>query len=81
MLKKHKEIDSSQTLMVNLNKFSEYSVDFFVYTFTRTTNWERFHEIKQEILLKINDIILDNDSDIAFPTSIVNIDEVINIKK
>lgn len=37
MLKNHKEIDESQTLMVNLNQFNEYSVDFFIYTFTHTT--------------------------------------------
>ncbi|MFQ5559473.1 MAG: mechanosensitive ion channel family protein, partial [Nitrospinota bacterium] len=38
MLFNHPEIDSRQTLIVNLNKFSASSLDFFVYTFTKTTN-------------------------------------------
>jgi len=73
MLRTHDEIDEKQTLIVNLNKFSESSVDFFVYTFTKTTDWIKFHEIKQEILLTIAEIIENNNSEIAFPTSTIHI--------
>lgn len=79
MLINHEEIDSNQTLMVNLNKFNDYSIDFFIYTFTKTTNWVDFHEIKQEILLKVNEIIENNNCEIAFPTSILNIEDEIKI--
>lgn len=71
MLREDPEIDTSQTMIVNFNKFSDSSVDFFVYTFTKTTNWVRFHEIKQEVLLKIADIIRDHGAEIAFPTTTV----------
>ncbi|MCZ6650023.1 MAG: mechanosensitive ion channel family protein, partial [Acidobacteria bacterium] len=57
MLQGHPEIDTNQTLMVNFNSFGPSSIDFFVYTLTKTTNWQRFHEIKHEILLKIAGII------------------------
>ena len=53
MLKNHVEIETGQTMIVNLNAFAESSVDFFVYTFTKTTDWVKFHEIKQDILLQI----------------------------
>ena len=69
MLKKHKEIDKSQTLIVNFNKYAASSLEFFVYTFTRTTNWIRFHEIKQDILLKIIEIVHSHGADFAFPTT------------
>ncbi len=69
MLEAHDQIDSGQTLMVNFNTFSESSVDFFVYTFTKTTDWALFHGIKQDILLKISEIIELNGSEVAFPTS------------
>lgn len=69
MLIEHDEIDTQQTLMVNFNAFSESSVDFFVYTFTKTTNWVKFHAIKQDVLLKIASIIEQHDSEIAFPTT------------
>ncbi|MBT8147969.1 MAG: mechanosensitive ion channel family protein [Gammaproteobacteria bacterium] len=72
MLRKHKEIDRSQTLIVNFNKYAASSLDFFVYTFTRTTNWVRFHEIKQDVLLKIIQIVRSHGADFAFPTTTVD---------
>lgn len=74
MLQKHEEIDQSQTLIVNFNAFAPSSLDFFVYTFTRTTNWIRYHEVKQDVLLHIEKIIRDHGAEIAFPTSSVHLE-------
>ena len=62
MLKAHDAIDSDQTLIVNFDKFGPSALDFFVYTFTKTTNWIEFHKIKQDVLLKIAQIIEDNNA-------------------
>jgi len=43
-------------------------LDFFVYTFTNTTNWIRFHEVKQDVLFKIAEIVKDHCAEFAFPT-------------
>lgn len=80
MLTKHKAIDEKKTLMVNLDKFNEYSLDFFIYTFTHTTDWIEFHQIKQDILLKIEEIISKNKAQIAFPTSLINVESEIETK-
>ncbi len=69
MLKEHGEIDQTQTMIVNFNSFNESSVDFFIYTFTRTTDWAYYHKVKQDVLLKISEIIQNNGAEIAFPTS------------
>ncbi|PCJ19393.1 MAG: mechanosensitive ion channel protein MscS [SAR86 cluster bacterium] len=69
MLKNHEEIDSTQTLIVNFNSYAASSLDFFIYTFTKTTNWIRFHEIKQDVMLKIIEIVHSHDADFAFPTT------------
>jgi len=79
MLREHPEIDQNQTLIVNFNAFSASSVDFFIYTFTKTTNWVRFHEIKQDVLLKLSDIITSHSAEIAFPTSTVHIPEQVQL--
>ncbi len=71
MLETHPDIDTQQTLMVNFNQFGPSSLDFFIYTFTRTTDWQEYHQIKQDILLKIADIIAAQGAEIAFPTSTV----------
>lgn len=73
MLRSHPDIAQDQTMIVNFNEFASSSVDFFVYTFTRTTDWIEYHEIKQDVLLKISDIISEHNAEIAFPTSTVHI--------
>jgi len=79
MLKDHQEIDASQTLMVNFNSFAPSSLDFFVYTFTHTTNWIKYHQIKEDVLLRIHEIIKNHGAEIAFPTSTVHIADQIQL--
>ncbi|HEY9148015.1 MAG TPA: mechanosensitive ion channel family protein [Gammaproteobacteria bacterium] len=80
MLETHPEIDASQTLIVNFNEFAPSSLDFFVYTFTHTTNWVRFHEVKQDVLLKIIQIIEENGAEIAFPTSTLHMPDGLRLQ-
>jgi MscS family membrane protein len=75
MLVAHSEIDESQTMIVNFNAFNASSVDFFVYTFTHTTEWIKYHEIKHDVLLKIADIIESHGAEIAFPTRTLHVPE------
>jgi MscS family membrane protein len=77
MLRNHDEIDQNQTMIVNFNAFNASSVDFFIYTFTRTTEWIRFHEIKQDILLRVAKIIEQHGAEIAFPTQTLHMHQAI----
>jgi MscS family membrane protein len=79
MLREHPEIDQQQTLIVNLNAFAASSVDFLVYTFTRTTEWIRYHEIKQDVLLKIAAIIESHGAEIAFPTHTLHVPDGLSL--
>lgn len=73
MLKEHVEIDNNQTLIVNLDRFGASSLDFFIYTFTKTTDWIRFHEIKQDIMMNVMRIVEENGAEFAFPTTTVHL--------
>lgn len=73
MLEQHEAIDHSQTLMVNFVSFGPSSLDFFVYTFTKTVVWVEFHKIKEDIMLNILRIIHDNGADVAFPTRTLHV--------
>jgi len=79
MLLEHQAIDTSNTLMVNFNAFASSSLDFFIYCFTKTTNWAEFHEIKQDVLIKILNIIDSHGAECAFPTSTVHIPEPLQL--
>ena len=78
MLQGHEEIDQDQTLIVNFNGYGRSSLDFFVYTFTKTTNWVKFHAIKQDVMLRIIRIVHEHQADFAFPTTTVDgIDQLV----
>jgi MscS family membrane protein len=73
MLQDHPDIDASQTLIVNFNQFGASSLDIMIYTFTKTTVWVIYHEIKQDVLLKIGAIIARHGAQIAFPTHTLHV--------
>lgn len=81
MLKAHPDIDQKQTLIVNFNCFGPSSLDFFVYTFTKTTNWVEFHAIKENVLLKILAIIEAHGAEIAYPTQTLKVDDIVHIEQ
>ncbi|WP_372996878.1 mechanosensitive ion channel family protein [Marinobacter sp.] len=79
MLQGHEEIDSDETLIVNFLAFNASSLDIMVYTFTRTTQWVRFHEVKQDVLLKISDIIEGYGAEVAFPTRTLHLPDGVRL--
>ena len=72
-LRGSEDIDATQTLMVNFNRFGASSLDFFIYTFTRTTVWTEYHKVKQRVLLSISEIIAAHGAEVAFPTTTVHL--------
>ncbi len=75
MLRKHPEIDTEQTLIVNLVEFGVSSLNFLVYTFTKTTDWVKFQIIQQDVFLRILTIIEQYDAQCAFPTTTLDMAE------
>ena len=73
MLQEHSDIDQNATMIVNFNEFASSSLNFFIYTFTKTTDWVKFHDIKQDVLLKIMAIIDTHGAEIAFPTQTLHL--------
>ncbi|MBL6785376.1 MAG: mechanosensitive ion channel family protein [Rickettsiales bacterium] len=61
-------VDQSKSVVVNLSQYGDFSVNIKVYCFSATTDFTKFHEDKQSILLKIADIVAENNADFAFPT-------------
>jgi MscS family membrane protein len=73
MLENHPEIDTTKKIVVNFVSFAPSSLDFFIYTFTKTINYKEFHAVKQDVLLKIIKVIEEEGAEIAFPTSTVHL--------
>ncbi len=75
MLAEHPDIDPNRTLIVNFNAFAASSMEFFVYAFTKTTNWVEYHSIKEAVLLDIVNIVEGHGAEFAFPTQTLHIAE------
>lgn len=81
MLRAHEEIEGNNTLIVNFNAFATSSLDFFVYCFTKTTDWVKYHDVKQDVLLKILNIVESHGAECAFPTSTLHVPDTIHLAK
>ena len=73
MLINHPDIDANTTLIVNFNGFGPSSLDLLIYTFTRTVIWVEYHQVKQDVLLRIGEIIAGHGAEIAFPTQTLHL--------
>lgn len=67
------------TLIVNFDTFADSSLNFFIYTFTKTVDWVEFHQIKQSVLLTVAEIIGRHGAEIAFPTSTLHVPDPVRL--
>ena len=77
MLYKHPGIDQDNLIMVNFDRFAASSLDIFFYCFTRTVVWSEYHAVKENVLLRIINIIMDHGAQVAFPTSTLHVPEAV----
>ena len=61
-------IAQDQTILVNFEAFSASSCDFFIYCFTKTTAWDEWLDIKQDLMLDIAEIVARHGAEMAYPT-------------
>ena len=67
LLKSHPAIDQ-EFFLVNFTDFGASSLDIMVYCFTSTTVWGEYLDARQDLCLKIMDIIEEMGLEIAFPS-------------
>lgn len=68
MLRNHKGVAQKETMLVSFTTFDDSSLNILIYTFSNTSNWERYLGIKENINLQIMKIVEDNDVAFAFPS-------------
>ncbi|MCB4747229.1 MAG: mechanosensitive ion channel family protein [Sulfurovum sp.] len=76
MLKNHKGISQEDMPMIYFDSFGGSSLNIFIYAFTVTTNWGRYLEIREDIHLKIMQIVESNDSSFAFPSQSIYVESL-----
>ena len=53
---------------VHIDRFSDSSIDILLYAFTRTTDWIEWLKVKEELLLKIKELVEATGTGFAFPS-------------
>ena len=82
MLKNHPGIDQNATMLVNFDRFEDSSLSIFIYTFTNTAVWAEYMKIREDVHLKIMEIIERyEDSDFAFPSQSLYVEKLPESKK
>jgi len=76
MLAAHEGIAHDQTLLVRFDRFDDSSLGIFVYAFTNTSDWERYLAIREDVLLKIMQIVEANGSSFAFPSQSIYVEKL-----
>ncbi|WP_292661034.1 mechanosensitive ion channel family protein [Nitratifractor sp.] len=76
MLRSHPGIAHDQTLLVRFDRFDDSSLGIFIYTFTNTSDWARYLEIREDINLKIMQIVREFGSDFAFPSQSIYVEKI-----
>ncbi len=74
LLRNHPEIHQ-ETIFVKFDEFNESSLDIFLYFFTKSTVWGEYLTVKEEINLKILDIVEEEGVSFAFPARRLYVEE------
>jgi len=76
MLHNHEGISHKDTLLVNFDSFGDSALNIFIYTFTATANWEKYLNIREDVHLKIMQIVEENGSSFAFPSQSIYVEKM-----
>ena len=68
LVSKEDALGVKRTLLVYLDEFSESSITILVYCFSKTTDWNEWLKVKEDVMYKMMDILEKNHLEFAFPS-------------
>ena len=77
LLANHEEVHQ-ETIFVNFTEFQDSSLGIFCYFFTKTTNWGRYMQVRENINLDIMHIVEKNGAGFAFPSQSLYLEQFPN---
>jgi len=81
MLLNHPEIAKDESLLIYFDEFEDSSLSIFCYFFTNTSIWKEYLRIKEDINLKIKEIIEKYPTDFAFPSNSIYFETPLKVDK
>ena len=81
MLLNHPEVAKDESLLIYFDEYEDSSLSIFCYFFTNTAVWSEYLRIKEDINLKIKEIIEKYPTDFAFPSNSIYFETPLRIEK
>lgn len=75
LLKKEDLIGIKNTILVFIDEYAQSSINIFLYCFSRSPVWEDWLETKQDVIVKIAQLVEKNNCSFAFPTQTLYIEK------
>jgi MscS family membrane protein len=75
-LKNSQDIDQNKQIWVHITRLADSSVECMVYCFTKYTDWERFLDAQQKVMLTILAIVHQYETSYGLPLSHVIIQHI-----
>lgn len=72
MMNTSSEIDHKQRKLARFSEYGASSLDIEFIAFTKTTNYDEFSRIREDILIKVGKIVEEEGAEIAFPTRTIH---------
>lgn len=81
MLENHPDIDQSMTLVARFNGFGASSLDIQIISYTKEISSAGYYRVREDLLLKIMDIVHSNGADLAFQTTTIDFPQEIKVAR
>ncbi len=81
MLLEHPDIAKDESLLIYFDEFEDSSLSIFCYFFTNTAVWSEYLRIREDINLKIKEIVEKNGSSFAFPSNSIYFETPLKIER
>ena len=62
------------TTLIHVDSFNDSSIDIMLYCFTKTTKWGEWMQIKEDLALKVKEIVEGAGTGFAFPTTTIHLE-------
>lgn len=57
-----------RTLLVYINEYDSSSINILIYCFSKSPVWEDWLSVKEDVIVKVNNLVIKNNCEFAYPT-------------
>jgi len=76
LLATHPGIAQDQTTLVRFDRFEDSYLGIFIYTFTNTADWDQYLAIREDVQLKMMEIVQEHGAQFAFPSQSIYVEKL-----